>query len=38
MRTKTNVYRSVVGKTGGKRPAGTPRRRWGHNIKTYLGK
>jgi hypothetical protein len=27
------VYRVLVGKPGGKRPLGRPRRRWGDNIK-----
>jgi len=30
------VYRVLVGKPEGKRPFGTPRRRWGDNIKTDL--
>jgi hypothetical protein len=28
-----NVYRIFVGKPGGKRPLGRPRRRWVENIK-----
>jgi hypothetical protein len=30
------VYRSLVGKPEGKRPLGTPRRRWEDNIKMDL--
>jgi hypothetical protein len=30
------VYRVLVGKSEGKRPLGTPRRRWEHNIKADL--
>jgi hypothetical protein len=30
------VYRVLVGKPEGKRPLGTPRRRWGDNIKMDL--
>jgi hypothetical protein len=30
---KGNVYRILVGKPEGKRPLGTPRRRWVDNIK-----
>jgi len=30
------VYRVLVGKTGGKRPLGRPRRRWEDNIKMDL--
>jgi hypothetical protein len=30
------VYRVLVGKPEGKRPLGTPRRRWVDNIKTDL--
>ena len=30
------VYRVLVGKPGGKRPLGRPRRRWEDNIKTDL--
>jgi hypothetical protein len=31
-----NAYRILVGKPEGKRPLGTPRRRWVVNIKTDL--
>jgi hypothetical protein len=30
---KRNAYRILVGKPGGKRPLGRPRRRWVDNIK-----
>ena len=30
------AYRVLVGKPGGKRPLGRPRRRWEDNIKMYL--
>ena len=30
------IYRVLVGKPGGKRLLGRPRRRWGNNIKIYL--
>jgi hypothetical protein len=30
------VHRVLVGKPGGKRPLGRPRRRWGDNIKMDL--
>jgi len=30
------VYRVLMGKPGGKRPLGRPRRRWEDNIKTNL--
>jgi hypothetical protein len=33
---KRNAYRIVVGKPGGKRPLGRPRRRWVDNIKMDL--
>jgi hypothetical protein len=36
MRERTGVYRVLVGKPGGKRPLGRPRRRWEDNIKTDL--
>jgi len=32
------VYRVLVGKPGGKRPLGRPRRRWEDNIKMNLQK
>jgi hypothetical protein len=33
---KRNVYRLLVGKPEGKRPLGSPRRRWIDNIKMDL--
>jgi hypothetical protein len=30
---KRNAYRILVGKSEGKKPMGTPRRRWVYNIK-----
>jgi hypothetical protein len=33
---KRNAYRILVGKPGGKRPLGRPRRRWVDNIKMNL--
>ena len=33
---KRGVYRVLVGKPEGKRPLGTPRRRWEDNIKMDL--
>jgi hypothetical protein len=36
MEKKRNVYRLLVGTTGGKRPLGRPRRRWIDNIKMDL--
>jgi hypothetical protein len=33
MREKRNAYRILVGKPGGKRPLGRPRRKRMHNIK-----
>jgi len=30
------VYRDLVGKPGGRRPLGRPRRRWVDNIRTDL--
>jgi hypothetical protein len=35
-REKRNVYRLLVGNPEGKRPLGTPRRRWVHNIRMYF--
>jgi hypothetical protein len=37
MGEKRNAYRLLVGKPGGKRPLGRPRRRWVNNIKMDLG-
>jgi hypothetical protein len=36
MKEKRNAYRGLVGKPGGKRPLGRPRRRWDYNIKMDL--
>jgi hypothetical protein len=36
MGEKTNAYRVLVGKPEGKRPLGSPRRRWMDNIKIDL--
>jgi hypothetical protein len=36
MREERGVYRVSVGKPGGKRPLGRPRRRWEDNIKMDL--
>ena len=36
MGEKRGVYRVLVGKPEGKRPLGTPRRRWEDNIKMDL--
>jgi hypothetical protein len=33
---KRNAYRLLVGKSGGKRPLGRPRRRWVDNIRMDL--
>jgi hypothetical protein len=33
MGNRRGVYRVLVGKPGGKRPLGTPRRRWEDDIK-----
>jgi hypothetical protein len=37
MGDKRNAYRLLVGKPGGKRPLGRPRRRWVDNIRMDLG-
>jgi hypothetical protein len=36
MRGKRNACMIVMGKSGGKRPLGRIKRRWGYNIKTNL--
>jgi len=36
MGEERGVYRVLVGKPGGKRPLGRPRRRWVGNIRTDL--
>jgi hypothetical protein len=36
MAEKRNAYRILLGKPEGKRPLGTPRRRWEDNIKMDL--
>jgi hypothetical protein len=36
MEEMRNVYKMLVGKTGGKRPLGRPGRRWDDNIKMDL--
>jgi hypothetical protein len=36
MGEKRNAYRLLVGKPEGKRPLGSPRRRWPEHIKMYL--
>jgi len=36
MGERRGVYRSLVGKPEGKRPLGSPRRRWEDNIKMDL--
>jgi hypothetical protein len=33
MGERRTAYRNLVGKPDGKRPHGTPRRRWEYNIK-----
>jgi hypothetical protein len=37
MGEKRNAYRLLVGKPGGNRPLGRPRRRWVDNIRMDLG-
>jgi len=36
MGERKGVYRFLVGKPEGRRPLGTPRRRWVYNIRTDL--
>jgi hypothetical protein len=36
MREKRNIYRILVGKSGGRRPLGRPRHRWEDNLKMHL--
>jgi hypothetical protein len=36
MGVRRGLYRVLVGKPGGKRPLGRPRRRWENNIKMNL--
>ena len=36
MEERRGVYRVLVGKREGKRPLGSPRRRWEYNIKMDL--
>jgi len=36
MGERRGIYRVLVGKPGGKRPIGRPRRRWEDNIKLGL--
>jgi hypothetical protein len=36
IKDKRNAYRVLVGKQGGRRLLGRPRRRWEDNIKIYL--
>jgi hypothetical protein len=36
MGEKRNAYRLLVGRPGGKRPLGRPRRRWVDNIRMHL--
>jgi hypothetical protein len=38
MKEKRSVYRLLVGKPGGKKPLGRPRRRWVVNIRMDIGK
>jgi hypothetical protein len=38
MEEKRNAYNLLVEKPDGKRPLGTPRRRWVDNIRMDLGK
>jgi hypothetical protein len=37
MGEKRNAYRLLVGKPGGKRPPGRPRRTWVDNVRMDLG-
>jgi hypothetical protein len=36
MREESKVYKVLVGKSEGKRPLGTPRRRWEYGIRMNL--
>jgi hypothetical protein len=36
MGKRRGAYRALVGKSGGRRPFGRPRRRWENNIKMDL--
>jgi len=36
MGEESRVYRFLVGKPGGRRPLGTPRRRWLDNIRMHV--
>jgi hypothetical protein len=38
MREEIKVYNFLVGKPGGKRPLGRPRRRWEDRIRMDLGR
>jgi hypothetical protein len=38
MGEERKVYKVLVGKPGGKRPLGRPRRRWEDGIKWILGR
>jgi hypothetical protein len=38
MRERGGAYRVLVGKTGGKRPLGRPRRSWEYKIKMDMQK
>ena len=36
MRARRDAYRILVGRPEGRRPLGSPRRRWEDNIEVYL--